>query len=336
MNKITFMGAGSTVFVRNVLGDCMCSDALKDWEYALYDIDATRLEESYEIISAMNETKGGHARITKHLGVENRKEALRGARFVINAIQVGLYDPCTIIDFEVPKKYGLRQTIGDTLGILIGRRGETLDALQYLTSLQVNKGREGYTRVTLDTENYRAKREDSLRRLAQRMANRAVKTGRRVVLEPMNPYERRVLHTALQNHPAVTTHSEGEEPNRRVVISSTNPVKKNNNYKGKKKPYNNKGGRRSGSRRPQGEGKGQGQNQENREGGEKKPYVFRQNSNREEGENRRRQPRKDSYKGERRQEEKAASNDNIRSEVPRSTPPSEAQDKPLYAKIDLD
>ena len=72
--------------------------------------------------------------------------------------------------------------------------------------------------MTLDTENYRAKREDSLRRLAQRMANRAQKTGRRVVLEPMNPYERRVLHTALQNHPAVTTHSEGEEPNRRVVI----------------------------------------------------------------------------------------------------------------------
>ena len=112
--------------------------------------------------------------------------------------------------------------IGDTLGILIGRRGETLDALQYLTSLQVNKGREGYIRVTLDTENYRAKREDSLRRLAQRMANRAVKTGRRVVLEPMNPYERRVLHTALQNHPAVTTHSEGEEPNRRVDIMLKN------------------------------------------------------------------------------------------------------------------
>jgi len=83
----------------------------------------------------------------------------------------------------------------------------------------VNKGREGYIRVTLDTENYRAKREDSLRRLAMRMANRAQKTGRKVVLEPMNPYERRVLHTALQNHPAVTTHSEGEEPNRRVVIT---------------------------------------------------------------------------------------------------------------------
>ena len=117
MNKITFMGAGSTVFVRNVLGDCMCTESLRDWEFALYDIDPVRLQESFEIISAMNETKGGHGKVTAYLGVENRKEALRGARFVVNAIQVGLYDPCTIIDFEVPKKYGLRQTIGDTLGI---------------------------------------------------------------------------------------------------------------------------------------------------------------------------------------------------------------------------
>lgn len=108
---------------------------------------------------------------------------------------------------------------GDTLGILIGRRGETLDALQYLTSLQVNKGQEGYTRVTLDTEGYRAKREEALVRLANRMANRAQKTGRKVSLEPMNPYERRILHSALQDHPAVTTHSEGEEPNRHVVIT---------------------------------------------------------------------------------------------------------------------
>ena len=117
MKKITFMGAGSTVFVRNVLGDCLCSEVLRDAEFALYDIDAKRLSESAEIIGAMNETMGGHAKVTAHLGVENRKEALRGADFVVNAIQVGLYDPCTIIDFEVPKKYGLRQTIGDTLGI---------------------------------------------------------------------------------------------------------------------------------------------------------------------------------------------------------------------------
>ena len=111
------------------------------------------------------------------------------------------------------------QMTGDTLGILIGRRGETLDAIQYLTSLKVNRGQEGYTRVTIDTENYRAKREDTLIRLANRMANRAVKTGRKVSMEPMNPYERRIIHSALQANEAVDTHSEGEEPNRHVVIT---------------------------------------------------------------------------------------------------------------------
>ena len=83
----------------------------------------------------------------------------------------------------------------------------------------MNRGQEGYTRVTLDTENYRAKREEALTRLANRMANRAVKTGRKVVLEPMNPYERRILHSALQKNENVSTHSEGEEPNRHVVIT---------------------------------------------------------------------------------------------------------------------
>lgn len=108
---------------------------------------------------------------------------------------------------------------GDTLGVLIGRHGETLDALQYLTSIHINKGKDTYTRVMLDTENYRAKREDTLIRLANRMANRAVKTGRKVVMEPMNPYERRIIHTALQNHDGVETHSEGEDANRHVVIT---------------------------------------------------------------------------------------------------------------------
>ena len=115
--KITFMGAGSTVFARNVIGDCMCSEVLRDSVFALYDIDGDRLKESQTILEAMRQAKGGHGRIECYLGVEQRKEALRGASFVVNAIQVGLYDPCTIIDFEVPKKYGLRQTIGDTLGI---------------------------------------------------------------------------------------------------------------------------------------------------------------------------------------------------------------------------
>ena len=116
--KVTFMGAGSTVFSKNVLGDTMLCDAFHDMEIALYDIDAERLEESFVLISKMNEcVNESRATIKKYLGVEQRKDALRGADFVINAIQVGLYDPCTIIDFEIPKKYGLRQTIGDTLGI---------------------------------------------------------------------------------------------------------------------------------------------------------------------------------------------------------------------------
>lgn len=116
--KITFMGAGSTVFARNVLGDCMCTPALREAEIALYDIDAKRLEDSEIILNAINRNiNEGRAAIRTYLGAENRKEALRDADFVVNAIQVGGYEPCTVTDFEIPKKYGLRQTIADTLGI---------------------------------------------------------------------------------------------------------------------------------------------------------------------------------------------------------------------------
>jgi len=116
--KITFLGAGSTIFSKNVLGDTMLCDSFHDVEIALYDINSERLEESYMMINAMNDTiNEGRAKVEKFLGVENRKASLKGADFVVNAIQVGLYDPCTIIDFEIPKKYGLRQTIADTLGI---------------------------------------------------------------------------------------------------------------------------------------------------------------------------------------------------------------------------
>ena len=115
--KITFMGAGSTVFARNIIGDCMCAESLRDSEFALYDIDGKRLQESTDIITRMAETMGCRGKITSYLGVENRRDALRGASFVVNAIQVGGYEPATVIDFEIPKKYGIRQTIGDTLGI---------------------------------------------------------------------------------------------------------------------------------------------------------------------------------------------------------------------------
>ncbi len=118
MPKITFMGAGSTVFAKNILGDCMCCEALQDSHLALYDIDSARLKESKLMLENINNNVNqGRARITAHLGDRGRKAALRRANYVVNAIQVGGYDPCTIIDFEVPKKYGLRQTIADTLGI---------------------------------------------------------------------------------------------------------------------------------------------------------------------------------------------------------------------------
>lgn len=114
MNKITFLGAGSTVFAKNVLGDCMTVDALQDFEFALFDIDEERLKDSEMML---NNLKKGMNATVKVRSYRNRKEALRGAKYVINAIQVGGYDPATITDFEIPKNYGLRQTIADTLGI---------------------------------------------------------------------------------------------------------------------------------------------------------------------------------------------------------------------------
>ncbi len=108
---------------------------------------------------------------------------------------------------------------GKEMGVLIGKRGQTLDALQYLTSLVVNKGNSNYVRVKVDTENYRKRRKDTLENLAKNLAYKVKRTKRPVSLEPMNPYERRVIHSALQNDKYVSTHSEGEEPFRRVIIT---------------------------------------------------------------------------------------------------------------------
>ena len=112
--KITFIGAGSTVFARNVIGDCILTPELGSFDVCLFDIDPKRLDESYQILTNINKTANGKAVIRKTL---DRTEAFTGADFVVNAIQVGGYEPCTVTDFEIPKKYGLRQTIADTLGI---------------------------------------------------------------------------------------------------------------------------------------------------------------------------------------------------------------------------
>jgi len=118
MPKIAFLGAGSTVFAKAVLGDVMLTEPLRDAQIALYDIDAGRLEDSKLMLDVLNRNVNeGRATLTAHLGVEQRREALDGADYVVNAVQIGGYEPSTVIDFEVPKKYGLRQTIADTLGI---------------------------------------------------------------------------------------------------------------------------------------------------------------------------------------------------------------------------
>ncbi|MGO4273343.1 alpha-glucosidase/alpha-galactosidase, partial [Paenibacillus sp. TAF58] len=114
MSKITFLGAGSTVFAKNVLGDCLQTPALQGFEIALFDIDHERLQDSANLLNNIKKTSGSTSVINVYT---DRKEALRGAKYVVNAIQVGGYDPCTITDFEIPKKYGLRQTIADTVGI---------------------------------------------------------------------------------------------------------------------------------------------------------------------------------------------------------------------------
>lgn len=123
------------------------------------------------------------------------------------------------IDVKDERDLLLIDLSGDNMGLVIGYRGETLDSIQYLVSLVVNKEGERYKKVIIDTEGYRKKREETLRRLARRLAHKVEKTKKRVVLEPMNPYERRIIHSTLQYNSNVITYSEGEEPYRRVVIN---------------------------------------------------------------------------------------------------------------------
>lgn len=123
------------------------------------------------------------------------------------------------LEFDPAEKELSIDLSGDDMGVLIGKRGQTLDSLQYLTSLVVNKGSEEYIRVKVDTENYRSRRKETLENLAKNMSFKVKRTRRSLSLEPMNPYERRIIHSALQNDSYVTTHSEGEEPYRHVVVT---------------------------------------------------------------------------------------------------------------------
>ena len=147
---------------------------------------------------------------------------------------------------------------GDGLGVLIGRRGETLDALQYLAGLVANRMEGDYYRIVVDSGNYREKREKTLENLAKKLSSQVIRTGRSMTLEPMNPYERRVIHATIQGIDGVTSSSIGEEPSRRVVISSTNPAKKNF------KERSSEGGERRGG------GRGRGGNNRGGRGGDRR------------------------------------------------------------------
>ncbi len=129
---------------------------------------------------------------------------------------------------------------GEDMGVLIGKRGQTLDSLQYLVSLVVNKGEEDYVRVKVDTENYRQRRKDTLENLAKNISQKVKRTGKTITLEPMNPYERRVIHSALQGDRYVETHSEGEEPFRRVVVALKEGVRPRDNNNRHRRYSNNR------------------------------------------------------------------------------------------------
>ena len=144
----------------------------------------------------------------------------------IKAVEDFLKNTMKAMDMEVELKTEIDQDgalcvdmSGEHMGILIGKRGQTLDSLQYLANRVANKHQEGYVRVKLDTENYRARREETLKHLAKNIAHKVKRNRRPVILEPMNPYERRIIHSTLQSDPYVTTHSEGEEPYRKVVVT---------------------------------------------------------------------------------------------------------------------
>lgn len=145
-------------------------------------------------------------------------EAVEQAKAFVQDVVTKMGTSCTVEAVDGEAKLIVS---GEDVGVVIGRRGDTIDAIQYLVNLYVNKDRHGddYCRITVDTENYRARREETLKKLANSMANKAVKYRKDMSLEPMNPYERRIIHSALQNHKYVKTKSVGEEPNRRIVVT---------------------------------------------------------------------------------------------------------------------
>lgn len=222
---------------------------------ALIAMQTTSDQLEYEILE--KETKGLLGMFAKPAKIRVRlKKTIEGAaevflRDLFHAMNMDATFEITYNEEESELDIEIK---GEEMGILIGKRGQTLDSLQYLTSLVVNKESEAYLKVKVDTENYRQRRKDTLENLAKNISFKVRKNGKTVTLEPMNPYERRVIHSALQNDRYVETHSEGEEPFRRVVVSLKEGVKvrENNNNRhrryGSNKNYNRNNHKKGGGR----------------------------------------------------------------------------------------
>ena len=220
---------------------------------ALIQMETTSDQIEYEIIE--EEKNGILGLFSKPARIRVRKkESAQGAAssFLNRMFEVMNLEVEVIIDYNEEESVMYIELKGNEMGMLIGKRGQTLDALQYLTSLVVNKKSENYIKIKMDTENYRQRRKETIENLPRNVANKVKKTGRPAFLEPMNPYERRIIHSALQGDKYVDTHSEGEEPMRKVVITLNkeyaselprrNNYKRRNNYysRDRKKSYSSK------------------------------------------------------------------------------------------------
>jgi len=187
-------------------------------EEALAELKAAREEVEIEVLDEGSKgflgfgSRDAVVKITKKFNPEKVAKDFLREMFIAMGIIVN-------IETELKEKQLLINLSGDDMGVLIGKRGQTLDSIQYLVNLVVNKGNAPYLSITIDTENYRQRRKDTLESLAYNLAKKVKQTGKKVVLEPMNPYERRIIHSSLQNNKYVTTYSEGEEPYRNVVIA---------------------------------------------------------------------------------------------------------------------
>lgn len=191
--------------------DDAVNEALKEMNLTLDEVEVTVIEEGSKGFLGIIGAKNAVVKVKKKFNPEKIAETFLREMFLAMGIIVK-------IDTELKDKHLFIELSGDDMGVLIGKRGQTLDSLQYLVNLVVNKGNGPYISITIDTENYRQRRKETLETLALNLAKKVKQTRKSVVLEPMNPYERRIIHSALQNDRYVTTHSEGEEPYRNVVI----------------------------------------------------------------------------------------------------------------------